>query len=189
MKAGTNRIQGRLNNYSDFNEDGSIVTASGESAILVNTNNPVIPTTFSSPTQTIIPDLTKNQVPLESVPTIEPLPPTSSIKQQLIKPIKQITSSINLEEQFLSLPDEEENFTGFYGDIVGIVNSTIIEPIGKLEGASSISASSTSLVGWYSTYLDNNPFNMIHTKIRWKGKVGFKTARETGMVFSFFTVK
>lgn len=117
MKSGVNRLQGRNSNFMDFNPDGSTVISSGNTGILINTNDiptvpvsqPNIPTT----TTVIVPNKNKSTSSFDEVFDIIPL--TSSISPLDIRP----TASLILEDIFATddIPDEEEFFTLF-----GIIN-------------------------------------------------------------------
>lgn len=122
MKAGVNRIQGRNSNFLDFNGDGSTVLSSGNTSILINTDNiPTAPiTTKNAPgTVTVVPNLTKTTGSFDSIIDIIPL--TSSVSPLDIRP----TASLNIKDIFATIgdndisliPDEEDFFT-LFGEII-----------------------------------------------------------------------
>jgi hypothetical protein len=130
MKSGVNRLQGRNSNYMDFNPDGSTILSSGNTSIQINTDNlPTAPVvTPSTPSNIIVPNLSKTTGSFETIVDIIPL--TSPINPLDIRP----TASLNIEDIFATvgdndislIPDEEELFT-LYGEID--IVSTEIEKI------------------------------------------------------------
>lgn len=176
MKSGVNRLQGRNSNFMDFNPDGSTVISSGNTGILINTNDiptvpvsqPNIPTT----TTVIVPNKNKSTSSFDEVFDIIPL--TSSISPLDIRP----TASLILEDIFVTddIPDEEEFFT-LYNNIVGLIvdeNNITVSESTPLEESSPSIVSNKKLEEYFSTHKDNNPFNIINTKTKWKGKIGYK---------------
>lgn len=110
MKSGVNRLQGRNSNFMDFNPDGSTVLSSGNTFILINTDDvPTVPVNQPTvPTTTIImPNKNKSTSSFDEVFDIVPL--TSSISSLDIRP----TSSLVLTNIFATddIPNEEEFFT------------------------------------------------------------------------------
>ena len=129
MKAGVNRIQGRNSNFLDFNGDGSTVLSSGNTSILINTDN--IPTAPITPpnspgTTTVVPNLTKTTGSFDSIIDIIPL--TSSVSPLDIRP----TASLVIKEIFAasSIPDEEDFFT-LFGEIP-------IDEVGQVAGGGNL---------------------------------------------------
>ena len=186
MKSGVNRLQGRNSNYMDFNPDGSTILSSGNTSILINTDSvPTAPVVIpSTPSTVVVPNLSKTTGSFETIvdiiPVITPIDPLD------IRP----TASLAIEDIFATddIPDEEEFFQ-LYGDIVGIIveeNSISISESTPLEGNSNIIYSNNKLSGFFSTFKDNNPFNIISTKTRWKGKIGYKIASNSGLKFVVF---
>jgi hypothetical protein len=174
MKSGVNRLQGRNSNYMDFNPDGSTILSSGNTSILINTDSvPTAPVvTPSTPSTVVVPNLSKTTESFETIvdiiPVITPIDPLD------IRP----TASLAIEYIFATddIPDEEEFFK-LYGDIVGIITeetSISVSESTPLEGNSNIIYSNNKLSGFFSTSKDNNPFNIINTTTRWKGKIGYK---------------
>ena len=174
MKSGVNRLQGRNSNYMDFNPDGSTILSSGNTSILINTDSiPTAPVvTPSTPSTVIVPNLSKTTGSFETIvdiiPVITPIDPLD------IRP----TASLAIEDIFATddIPDEEEFFK-LYGDIVGIITeetSISVSESTPLEGNSNTIYSNNKLSGFFSTSKDNNPFNIINTTTRWKGKIGYK---------------
>jgi hypothetical protein len=174
MKSGVNRLQGRNSNYMDFNPDGSTIISSGNTSILINTDSvPIAPVVIpSTPSTVVIPNLSKTTGSFETIvdiiPVITPIDPLD------IRP----TASLAIEYIFATddIPDEEEFFK-LYGDIVGIITeetSISVSESTPLEGNSNIIYSNNKLSGFFSTSKDNNPFNIINTTTRWKGKIGYK---------------
>ncbi len=114
MKSGVNRLQGRNNNYMDFNPDGSTILSSGNTSILINTDSiPTAPVVIpSTPSTVIVPNLSKITGSFETIvdiiPVITPIDPLD------IRP----TASLAIEDIFATddIPDEEEFFK-LYGDI------------------------------------------------------------------------
>lgn len=174
MKSGVNRLQGRNSNYMDFNPDGSTILSSGNTSILINTDSiPTAPVVIpSTPSTVIVPNLSKITESFETIvdiiPVITPIDPLD------IRP----TASLAIEDIFATddIPDEEEFFK-LYGNIVGIITeetSISVSESTPLEGNSNIIYSNNKLSGFFSTSKDNNPFNIINTTTRWKGKIGYK---------------
>jgi hypothetical protein len=174
MKSGVNRLQGRNSNYMDFNPDGSTILSSGNTSILINTDSvPTAPVvTPSTPSTVVVPNLSKTigsfETIVDIIPVITPIDPLD------IRP----TASLAIEYIFATddIPDEEEFFK-LYGDIVGIITeetSISVSESTPLEGNSNIIYSNNKLSGFFSTSKDNNPFNIINTTTRWKGKIGYK---------------
>ena len=174
MKSGVNRLQGRNSNYMDFNPDGSTILSSGNTSILINTDSvPTAPVvTPSTPSTVVVPNLSKTTGSFETIvdiiPVITPIDPLD------IRP----TASLAIEDIFATddIPDEEEFFK-LYGDIVGIITeetSISVSESTPLEGNSNTIYSNNKLSGFFSTSKDNNPFNIINTTTRWKGKIGYK---------------
>lgn len=174
MKSGVNRVQGRNSNYMDFNPDGSTIISSGNTGILINTNE--IPTppvdTPTIPSTIIVPNLSKTTGSFEE--TVDIIPIITPISPLDIRP----TASLVLEDIFATddIPDEEEFFK-LYNNIVGLIvdeNSITVNESTPLEESSPSIVSNKKLEGYFSTHKDNNPFNIINTKTKWKGKIGYK---------------
>jgi hypothetical protein len=119
MKSGVNRVQGRNSNYMDFNPDGSTIISSGNTGILINTNEVPTPPvdTPTIPSTIVVPNLSKTTGSFETITDI--IPVTSSLSSLITSSINiEPTSSLTYEQIFaIEVPDEEEIFSQLYGDI------------------------------------------------------------------------
>lgn len=119
MKPGVNRVQGRNSNYMDFNPDGSTIISSGNTGILINTNEVPTPPvdTPTIPSTIIVPNLSKTTGSFETITDI--IPVTSSLSSLVTSSIDiEPTSSLTYEQIFaIEVPDEEETFFSLYNSI------------------------------------------------------------------------
>ena len=93
------------------------------------------------------------------------------------------------EIDLLFLPAIEPDLVNLYDkDIEGVELGliTYITPEEIFNENGSIESLTNNQGNNYSTYKDNNPFNIIHTKTRWIGKTGFKVASNSGLRFCVF---
>lgn len=111
---------------------------------------------------------------------------TSSIQNQIVEEPK---SNKEIELEFLPEIEETEFSRITDSDIEGVplkLITSLISSFETLEGASSPENESNKINGFYSTFTDNNPFNIISTKTQWKGKIGYKIASNSGLKFVVF---
>ena len=111
---------------------------------------------------------------------------TSSIQNQIVEKPK---SNKEIELEFLPEIEETEFSRITDSDIEGVplkLITSLISSFETLEGASSPENESNKINGFYSTFTDNNPFNIISTKTQWKGKIGYKIASNSGLKFVVF---
>ena len=116
--------------------------------------------------------------------------PTSSISQSVVVETESTITSI--EEQLLFLPDNEtQTFQTLTDSGIAGTGLALISFIGTdyktvLTPESTKAGSGPNLPGGYSTYNDNNPMNIINSKDDWKGKIGSKQAKNSGLWFVVF---
>jgi len=173
----------------------SILISNGETSSIIETRYPFSSNNFN----------TINFNPT-SISQIQVIKPTFPLSQSLdvtvdILPTSSVTSSVqtqvveepksNKEIELSFLPETEDIiFSPLYDEnIIGTplkLITSLISSFETLDNASPAENGSNNINGSYSTFTDNNPFNIINTNAQWKGKIGFKKASNSSLNFVVF---
>jgi hypothetical protein len=190
------------NKPSEQQSELSIDKSVSSIAIMVNTGS--IINTFKKYPSENFNTINQDQNIKENKVIIQSVQPTASSDLNVavdVLPTSSVTSSVqtqvvekpksNKEIEVLFLPETEDIiFSPLYDEnIVGVplkLITSLISSFETLDNASPAENGSNNINGSYSTFTDNNPFNIINTNAQWKGKIGFKKASKSSLNFVVF---